>query len=652
MPITRTIIDDNINVRTKLNLQLDESQGDIVANSGDQSQQGSNNFQDGIITNSVERVTDASGNISGNALNFDSANDRLTINSHQAINDTLTLNPGVNQSFALNMQFNPDAGSMDIGAEYTIMSTRENEGSGISLEKISGNESLTLTVKDNASNGGNVRTFDIDPNQLQIEEGVWQTVNINLSRNEGGLGNLDVNIQVVNDNGLQEQDFSSTINPYTTIGANSDLVIGSSSNINNNAFSIDNIKLYDATISDIEVENIHRVETNQDGLVPNADPVASWNFDANSMGAGYTSTLGQFDHAAEFDGSQSFDTNQNLNLGNQNMTISAWINTQDQDGVILEQIQTNNGSEQGVRLLIDSGQITLELAGIDQNGDPNKVEFKLTSQESAQILSGSFENIAVSVSHDANNPDIIDQVVFYHNAEAINSSPEVVDLINPTNSQSTMINPVSMGNIDNSADLVMGSNLVGSVDEVQIFDTNLSQVGINQLYEPSSIIIGSNLNDIAQGVFRGTDRDNIMVAGLGNDIVDGVSGRNTLIGVDPNALNPGSNEIDTLIGADQGISQNKFVLGQSDQAFYVGNGSQDKAIIQNLDINQGDKIMLSGNSSQYEIQRIIENNQVVGSSISLKDSVNPNNPSDLIAEVQGVDLTSSILQNQVLDFNV
>ncbi|NEO37349.1 MAG: calcium-binding protein [Moorea sp. SIOASIH] len=89
----------------------------------------------------------------------------------------------------------------------------------------------------------------------------------------------------------------------------------------------------------------------------------------------------------------------------------------------------------------------------------------------------------------------------------------------------------------------------------------------------------------------GDNQNNQLTGGAGSDKILGGGGKDTIVGVDPNSLSPGVNEIDILTG---GAGADKFVLGDSKNTYYEGRGFlglNDYALI--TDFQSGtDKIQL------------------------------------------------------------
>jgi hypothetical protein len=104
-------------------------------------------------------------------------------------------------------------------------------------------------------------------------------------------------------------------------------------------------------------------------------------------------------------------------------------------------------------------------------------------------------------------------------------------------------------------------------------------------------------------------------------------GKDILTGVDPTAAQPGVGEVDQLTG---GKNSDRFVLGDASHVYYLGQGSNDYALITDFSSAEGDLIQLKGSLSNYTLG-------FSGGSTTI--SFNQDAP-DLIAIVQGVDLTS------------
>jgi len=135
------------------------------------------------------------------------------------------------------------------------------------------------------------------------------------------------------------------------------------------------------------------------------------------------------------------------------------------------------------------------------------------------------------------------------------------------------------------------------------------------------IIDGGSGNDSLTG-WNGNDN---ITGGTGNDIIKGGDGLDTLTGVDSTAAQPGNNEIDTLEG---GAGADLFILGDT-QVYYDDNGTADYALILTFDSAEGDRLQLSGNSSDYTLQENV-------SGLAAGTAIYSNSGSELIAVVDGV----------------
>ena len=120
--------------------------------------------------------------------------------------------------------------------------------------------------------------------------------------------------------------------------------------------------------------------------------------------------------------------------------------------------------------------------------------------------------------------------------------------------------------------------------------------GDDQLY-------GDNDNDTLLGG-KGADR---LFGGAGNDLLRGEAGNDRLQGQSGNDVLDGgglsAGEKDVLIG---NAGADTFVLGDAENVYYAGGsgsrGSQDRAIIQDFNFAQGDKLQLSGVAADYTVE--------------------------------------------------
>ncbi|NEO32961.1 MAG: hypothetical protein F6K36_21560 [Symploca sp. SIO3C6] len=140
---------------------------------------------------------------------------------------------------------------------------------------------------------------------------------------------------------------------------------------------------------------------------------------------------------------------------------------------------------------------------------------------------------------------------------------------------------------------------------------------------------GGSGNDTLEGG-SGNDRlsggnDNDILSGdTGNDVLSGGSGNDTLIGVDTTMANPGAGEKDKLRG---NAGADIFALGNANNAFYIANGKNDKAIINDFQLGQ-DVIQLHGSDNNYQL---VES----GSKTRIFYGENGSTKDELIGEIRG-----------------
>ncbi|VXD16011.1 putative secreted calcium-binding protein [Planktothrix serta PCC 8927] len=106
--------------------------------------------------------------------------------------------------------------------------------------------------------------------------------------------------------------------------------------------------------------------------------------------------------------------------------------------------------------------------------------------------------------------------------------------------------------------------------------------GNNQLFGNlgSDALFGGVNSD---SLFGGQDLD-LLAGGGGNDYVSGDLGDDFVAGVDVNSANPGSGEIDTLVG---GAGLDAFYLGSSDStSYYSTGGAADFAFISDFTVGE------------------------------------------------------------------
>ncbi len=155
---------------------------------------------------------------------------------------------------------------------------------------------------------------------------------------------------------------------------------------------------------------------------------------------------------------------------------------------------------------------------------------------------------------------------------------------------------------------------------------------------------GTSLNDVIRGLagnddLKGRSGDDLLIGGTGNDTLNGGHDDDVIIGVDVNALNPGSAEVDVIIGsANITGSEDIIVLGDTNNVFYSTSGIADRAIIKDFDAigNKQDKIQLKGTASDYTLESV-----TIGTGTNTQTNTNilyvtPSGQPELIATVEGL----------------
>jgi len=170
---------------------------------------------------------------------------------------------------------------------------------------------------------------------------------------------------------------------------------------------------------------------------------------------------------------------------------------------------------------------------------------------------------------------------------------------------------------------------VENVEEVPVGQIIRGDDSNNDLFGTAGndFIFGEGGNDFADGV--GGDDD--LFGGAGDDVLHGGGGNDFLNGTDP--INRGKGEVDNLNG---NAGRDIFALGDAQGAYYLGDGFNDFAIINDFSTVE-DTIVLSGSSDQYTVADGTEGNAFIL------------NGGDAIAQLKGVssahiDLTQAQFQ--------
>ncbi|NJM96063.1 MAG: hypothetical protein HC800_01575 [Phormidesmis sp. RL_2_1] len=128
--------------------------------------------------------------------------------------------------------------------------------------------------------------------------------------------------------------------------------------------------------------------------------------------------------------------------------------------------------------------------------------------------------------------------------------------------------------------------LDGEMDDVRVYNRALSADEIGQL---------ADANLISQ--LLGESGDDFLEGGIGSDTLEGGAGNDVLDGTD--AIAAGYFEKDILGG---GLGADTFVLGNANQAYYLGGGDRDYAVIKDFNAAE-DIVQLHGSASNYTQQR-------------------------------------------------
>jgi Ca2+-binding RTX toxin-like protein len=107
-----------------------------------------------------------------------------------------------------------------------------------------------------------------------------------------------------------------------------------------------------------------------------------------------------------------------------------------------------------------------------------------------------------------------------------------------------------------------------------------------------SQVVGTSNND----TIKGNNTGNKFTGGSGNDILTGGNGKDILNGTNSTARGVG--EVDKLTG---GGGRDTFALGDKNGSFYLGNGKNDYALINDFDLTQ-DRIQLGGNKDLLSVK--------------------------------------------------
>ncbi|MEM6449504.1 MAG: NF038122 family metalloprotease [Cyanobacteria bacterium P01_D01_bin.105] len=138
-------------------------------------------------------------------------------------------------------------------------------------------------------------------------------------------------------------------------------------------------------------------------------------------------------------------------------------------------------------------------------------------------------------------------------------------------------------------DATANAYLDGALDDARVYDRALRAEEIGQLATGE---VGS-----AGAAPTGAEGNDFLYGGIGSDTLEGGGGNDVLEGSD--AIAAGYLEQDLLSG---GLGSDTFILGNTDQAYYLGGGTQDYALITDFDASE-DIVQLHGSASDYSKQQ-------------------------------------------------
>lgn len=126
-------------------------------------------------------------------------------------------------------------------------------------------------------------------------------------------------------------------------------------------------------------------------------------------------------------------------------------------------------------------------------------------------------------------------------------------------------------------------------------------------------IHGDNGNDVVYGgtgddLLDGENDSDELIGEEGDDELIGGNGNDTLTGSNPSQWNSGFEEIDILTG---GAGGDTFVLGDSFEAFYNGDGTEGLAAITDFDSTEGDQFVVHGSFSDYSLSSLDNGNVAI-----------------------------------------
>jgi hypothetical protein len=320
-------------------------------------------------------------------------------------------------------------------------------------------------------------------------------------------------------------------------------------------------------------------------------------------------------------------TNDNLGTGSTDKSYNAWVARFDVNGnnQWIQKVGIKDKADYATRLAVNNtGQVIVTGFTEGLLGTSNSTEAQgaavdawvaqlaVTNGKLQKFIGDTGEIISVSEPVTIPTADISDRLV------TADQLPSGDNRIQTTEGSNTGINLVNYGEIFSNLAPVFDSRQQNSVPK--LLETRLLEDGTfnrttqvnykgtdrNDIYfggSANDILEGNKGDDVLYGLdgndqIKGNDGDDILYGGKGNDDSQGGNGADILIGVDPIATLAGRGELDKLNGGSQA---DVFVLGDAQQAFYLGQGNLDYALIDGFKLEELDKIQLKGSASNYSL---------------------------------------------------
>ncbi|MEO1622143.1 MAG: LamG-like jellyroll fold domain-containing protein, partial [Cyanobacteria bacterium J06632_3] len=245
----------------------------------------------------------------------------------------------------------------------------------------------------------------------------------------------------------------------------------------------------------------------------------------------------------------------------QDLTLATWVKADsfdNWDGLI-----TKGTSEIPYGLsVMASGKLLLQTNyGFSDGGQVYSSDASLTA--------GEWQHVAVT--YDGSN------IRFYIDGQL--DSSHAANITFETNNQALVL----------GVDQTASAYFDGAMDDARVYDRALSTEEIGQLAAGETGSAGVTPT--------GNEGNDFLYGGLGSDTLEGGAGNDWLEGTD--AIAAGYFEKDLLGG---GLGSDTFVVGDSSQAYYLGNGDKDYVLIQDFNAAE-DTVQLHGSAGDYTHQQ-------------------------------------------------